>query len=74
MSDLILVAILLVLAVILDVTAMRFGHDSRDGFRLDTTHNNLDLNGPERRFYDYLTARRDAVAERARSRAPSRRR
>ena len=52
MSDLILIAILLVLAVILDVTAVRFGYDSRDGFRMDTNHNNFDLNGPGRR-YDY---------------------
>jgi hypothetical protein len=53
MSDLILIAILLVLAVILDVTAVRFGYDSRDGFRMDMTHNNLDLNGTGKRLYDY---------------------
>ena len=49
MSDLIVIAILLVLAAILDVTAVRFGY----GSRMDTIHNNPDLNGPGRRFYDY---------------------
>jgi hypothetical protein len=37
MSDLVVIALILTAAIVLDVTAILFGYDSRDGFRVSTT-------------------------------------